>query len=153
MLNVTDANNRASSRNIAIVPTQANVTQTARCYFKSATRAGNTTEAVIVTRIDNIAGMVGYRFGVNVTSQAQYKNGSIVRMLTGGDGVENENFANGFLANYAYLYEQTGSFDILSFRVIVPAGVTSVSLNYTSKSRINDGAIPCAFENATLQIQ
>jgi len=127
-----------------------------RVYFASANFVtGTTTEAEVTLAIENVTGMLGYRVGVQIASPAQYKNGSIERYNIGsGMGAENEGiYANGFLANWAVTYIFSGSTNMLKFKVTIPPGTSSIGLSFdSSRSRLNDGALPATFENTTLTI-
>lgn len=143
---VTTSTSSAAATSSATLP---------RVYFASASFVtGTTTEAEVTIAIENVTGMLGYRVGVQVASPAQYKKGSIERINIGsGMGAENEDiYANGFLANWAVIYVFSGSTNMLKFRVTVPPGTSSIGLDLTEKSRLNDGGLPGNFEDTTLTI-
>ena len=117
-------------------------------------------QATVAVSLAGVTDMVGFRIGVTWPEQLDYVSDSMALTsdTAGFTIVTNENVAdyagNGVLSSAASAYAVSGSLNLVTFRLLVPAGTAagSYTLTVDSKTRLNDGAIPVTFQNSTITV-
>ena len=117
-------------------------------------------QATVTVSLAGVTDMVGFRIGVTWPEQLDYVSDSMALTsdTAGFTIVTNENVAdyagNGVLSSAASAYAVSGSLNLVTFRLLVPAGTAagSYTLTINPRTRLNDGAIPVTFQNSTITV-
>ncbi len=117
-------------------------------------------QATVTVSLTGVTNMVGFRIGVTWPQELDYVSGSMALTSdTAGFMIAtNENIAdyagNGVLSSAASAQAVSGSLNLVTFRLLVPAGTAagSYTLTIDSRTRLNDGAIPVTYQNGTITV-